>query len=68
MDLYVLPIAGANIVLGVQWLKTLGPMLTDYGTMTIKFFYGGQLIELQGDIELTLNMLTPPQFRHLLRQ
>lgn len=60
VDLYVLPIAGADIVFGVQWLKSLGPVLTDYNTMCTKFFYGGQLVELQGDTELTLNLLTPP--------
>lgn len=65
VDLYVLPIAGANIVLGVQWLKMLGPVLTDYNTMSMKFFSEGQLIELQGDQESTLTMLTPHQFRRL---
>lgn len=60
VDLYVLPIVGADIVFGVQWLKSLGPVLTDYNTMCMKFFYGGQLVELQGDTELTLNLLTPP--------
>ena len=30
VDLYVLSIAGANVILGVQWLKSLGPVLTDY--------------------------------------
>lgn len=67
VDLYVLPIAGANIVLGVQWLKTLGPVLTDYSLMTMKFFYDQRLIELRGDTDLTINMLTPPQLRRFLK-
>ena len=27
LHLYILPIFGTNIVFGVQWLKTLGPVL-----------------------------------------
>ena len=60
VDLYVLPIAGTNIILGVQWLKLLGPVLTNYSTMSMKFFYDGQFIELHGDMEPMLTMLTPP--------
>lgn len=37
IDLHVLPLCGADIVLGVQWLKSLGPVLTDYNTLTMKF-------------------------------
>lgn len=33
--LHVLPISGSNIVLGVQWLKSLGPILIDYTTLTM---------------------------------
>ena len=39
VDLYVLPIAGANVILGIQWLQSLGPVLADYNTLTIQFFH-----------------------------
>ena len=30
IDCFVLPIKGADLVLGVQWLKSLGPVTVDY--------------------------------------
>jgi len=63
MDLHVLPIVGANVVLGVQWLKSLGPILTDYNSLCMQFIYEGRIITLQGDKEFTLNPITSSQFR-----
>lgn len=40
INLHVLPLCGANLVLGVQWLKSLGPVLTDYNDLTMKFICG----------------------------
>jgi len=67
VDLHVLPIAGANVVLGVQWLKSLGPVLTDYNTLCMKFFHAGNLVELKGDTETTLNFISSTQFHRLQR-
>ena len=66
VDLHVLPIAGANVVLGVQWLKSLGPVLTDYNSLCMKFFHAGTFVELQGGTETTLNSLSSSQFHRLL--
>jgi hypothetical protein len=36
-DFYVVNIPDTNIILGVQWLSTLGPITTNYKTMEMSF-------------------------------
>ncbi|GKA99787.1 transposon ty3-G gag-pol polyprotein [Tanacetum coccineum] len=47
-DFFVLPVAACPIVLGVQWLKTLGPGEMDYEQLTIGFHLAGSSHKLQG--------------------
>lgn len=65
VDLHVLPLCGADVVLRVQWLKSLGLVMTDYSTLSMKFIYEGTLIELKGDSDAPLTVISPPQLRHL---
>ncbi|KAL5170410.1 hypothetical protein HKD37_11G032125 [Glycine soja] len=58
IDFHVLPICGVDLVLGVQWLKTLGPVLTDYTTLTMKFMAIGHLVELHGEHEQALESIS----------
>ncbi|WVZ93488.1 hypothetical protein U9M48_039463 [Paspalum notatum var. saurae] len=37
-DLFVLPLAGYDIVFGTQWLASLGPILWDFSRLTIGFW------------------------------
>ena len=54
VDFYVLPIEGVELVLGVQWLQQLGPILFDYNTLTMGFFWGDQFITFKGHTPLQL--------------
>jgi hypothetical protein len=36
-NLYMLPLDSFNIVLGVQWLCTLGTIMWDFGTLMMSF-------------------------------
>ncbi|KAJ1392084.1 Aspartic peptidase domain superfamily [Sesbania bispinosa] len=46
---YLLPVAGAGLVLGASWLATLGPYISNYNTLTIKFYVGDHFITWYGD-------------------
>ncbi|KAJ8753628.1 hypothetical protein K2173_025619 [Erythroxylum novogranatense] len=48
LDLYVLPLEGYDVVLGTQWLRTLGPIIWDFSKLLMKFVMKGQEVILQG--------------------
>ena len=63
VDFHILPICGADVMLGVQWLKSLGSVLTNYATLTMKFIYNDKLIELKGDRDTNIDQISPSQLR-----
>jgi len=44
VDLYVMPLAGYDLVLGTQWLITLGPIVWDFTVRTMSFTRQGRAI------------------------
>lgn len=46
----MLPFNSANVVLGVEWLKGLDPVITDYTTLNMHFTYTGLPVQLQADV------------------
>ena len=65
VDFYLLPLSGADLVLGVQWLKLLGPVVIDYDKLTMKFFWDGHLIHLKGDQQPSATTISPTQLHRL---
>jgi hypothetical protein len=48
-DVYVMDLPNTNIILGVQWLSTLGPITTNYKTMEMSFIEkGGRKVVIRG--------------------
>ena len=37
IDCYIIPIDGFDLVLGVQWLSSLGPIVWDFQHLTLRF-------------------------------
>jgi hypothetical protein len=48
VDCYAIPLGGFDVVLGVQWLSTLGPSLWDFNNLTLLFWRGNEFITWQG--------------------
>ncbi|KAH9763048.1 hypothetical protein KPL70_001041 [Citrus sinensis] len=48
LTLYSLPLAGLDIVLGIQWLEMLGSMVCNWKQLTMDFHWDNQARRLQG--------------------
>jgi hypothetical protein len=44
LDLFVMPLSGFDIVLGTQWLGTLGPIIWDVTARTVRFQRAGRAV------------------------
>ena len=49
---FLLPILGANLILGSSWLKTIGPHIANYDKLQLKFMYDGKFTTLQGETDM----------------
>ncbi|KAK3146343.1 hypothetical protein QOZ80_3BG0264910 [Eleusine coracana subsp. coracana] len=47
-DFYILPLGGYDVVLGTKWLATLGPILWDFGRLTMAFQHLDRRVEWHG--------------------
>ncbi|KAH9703219.1 hypothetical protein KPL70_011043 [Citrus sinensis] len=66
IDLYVLPIEGPDIVLGIQWLQLLGKVSHDYAALSMEFFYNGSPVFLRGDLSLSPRSISFHQLQALM--
>ena len=50
--LFLFPLDGAEIVLGLDWLETLGDVWANFKEATLKILWKGKKVVLKGDSEL----------------
>ncbi|GJW93030.1 ty3-gypsy retrotransposon protein [Tanacetum coccineum] len=58
VDLYVLPMQGPNVVLGIQWLQKLGKVTHDYAQQVMEFTLSGAKYTLKGDESLRMKKIS----------
>ncbi|XP_068666354.1 uncharacterized protein [Aristolochia californica] len=47
-EFFIIPLAGFDMVLGIKWLQTLGPIMWDFSALTMSFVLWGSHVLLQG--------------------
>ena len=64
---HLLPISGADAVLGIAWLKQLGPIITDYTTFVMRFNHLGREVKLHADVAIGPEPVSTTQVKRLIR-
>ncbi|GJX09473.1 ty3-gypsy retrotransposon protein [Tanacetum coccineum] len=66
VDLYVLPMKGPDVVLGIQWLQKLGKVTHDYAQQTMEFTLVNTTYTLKGDESLCMKRISLHHMQALL--
>lgn len=67
-EVRLLPMGGCDMVLGVQWLSTLGPVLWDFNNLQMEFTAFGRKHVLQGGNATDVQLVGIKQMEHLIRK
>ncbi|KAL5812012.1 hypothetical protein ACOSQ3_026962 [Xanthoceras sorbifolium] len=68
LDFYLLPISGCDIVLGAEWLQSLGANLWDFSKLTMQFSWKGHNVQLTGNGSSPTVLADQGKFKRLLLQ
>nr|GEZ32232.1 retrotransposon-related protein [Tanacetum cinerariifolium]GEZ48312.1 retrotransposon-related protein [Tanacetum cinerariifolium]GEZ48333.1 retrotransposon-related protein [Tanacetum cinerariifolium] len=66
VDLYVLPMKGPDVVLGIQWLQKLGKVTHDYAQQSMEFTLADKTYTLQGEASLRMKQMSLHRMQALL--
>ena len=67
-DLLVLPVEGCEIVLGMQWLTTIGDVKWNFGDLRMEFMQNGHKVVLRGMKHYGLQFVRQKKMQKLLRK
>ena len=60
-DFLVMPLGGCEMVLGIQWLSTLGDILWNFKQLKMSFTLNGIAYQLQGANSTSIKLITDIQ-------
>lgn len=65
-NIMLLPLGGCNMVLGIQWLVTLGPIMWDFSQLHMEFQQAGNKVVLRGLNHNYIQLINNKQANKLL--
>jgi hypothetical protein len=66
--MFSIDMGGCDIVLGADWLRTLGPSLMDFKELTMQFDQEGQKYKLQGITDSSLEIISSHRMEKMLKK
>jgi hypothetical protein len=66
--MFAIDMGGCDIVLGVEWLRTLGPILMDFQNLTMQFDQGGHKHKFQGITAGSPEIISSHRIEKLLKK
>ena len=67
-DMFSLTLGGCDVVLGAQWLRTLGPMLWDFAEIWMQFSPDGNKHTLKGLQPRSLSIISSHRMEKFLKK
>ncbi|KAK0586119.1 hypothetical protein LWI29_001364 [Acer saccharum] len=67
-DFYILPLGGCDMVLGAQWLRTVGPILWDFGNLKMEFTRDDKRFLLNGNRKESLKVVSSHAIERIIYQ
>jgi hypothetical protein len=67
VDLYTLPLCGADVVLGVPWLQSIWPVLMDYTSLSLSYTLNNKTITLSGNPPSKPNVISAQQLKRCVQ-
>lgn len=67
-DMIVLPLVCCDLILGIQWLKTLGPILWDFAKLQMEFTTNGRKFTLRGAKTPPLKLINNKSFAQAVQK
>lgn len=58
IDGYLFELGGVHLILGVEWLSSLGEVRVDWGMMVMRFLHGSKEVEIQKDPSLSRSLVS----------
>ena len=56
-DAMVIPLESCEMILGIQWLSTLGPILWDFDKLEMQFSYKGRTVVINGSQQAAVHWI-----------